>query len=778
MRRKLWALVVGVLWYLYLSLGLAQNPGGRLEALNHPETLPSRPISLLFRATGPLHGPVKVQLPPGWTLLLPPEEVIDLPEGQATTLLLVIQPSPSTPEGMHTILLQVGSVQAASRVRVQGVRALHLTVAEAPPWADGPYKAMFLLANRGTRKERVTLKAWATLSKVEGVAPAALELDPGQEAKVSVTLRPQPPTGEVAVDFVRLEAEGEGVRAAATANVTLLPKPGTLLERFHTLPARLVLEYTPRGWTYALTARGPTASGAKDLLDLRLKPSEVGISYRKDPFFGEARLDAQGLSLKTSWQDEPWEVRTALAASAAQLSATWKSPPFRLTLEALSRQGVPLLGVRVTYRKAFLLAEPCPLEEDCTSEAKTLLLEAQVWHRRALLDVAEGPGGESEARLSVGLPPWQLDWGASRRGEGWNLAFGLSRSLESFSQVYLRASLESAPKSVGRKDVTAGFILPWPTPKDRLSGEVSWQGELWSLNLEWREAQGLYARLRGTLGASPTLQAQAGLVFPGNPALKSLALTMNWHGSSWNPGAAVDGEVPLGEGTLTYEAEINSQGFRWRTSYALAFRLPLYLKPGLGQVSGQVRNPRGEPIEGLYLTLGRLATRTDAEGRFWFPAVPEGEHVLAFLSTGYLSQPPLPLRLAVKAGEEVRLDLTLMPTGVVRGRIRLVLPEPEPGVIYGIPDLNPEKLLASLLVEARQGDQIIRRYTDGQGTFYFGALTPGRWQIRIFFDRFPGAYRLEPDFQEVEITSGANVALEFRLYPLPRPIQFEEEESL
>jgi hypothetical protein len=51
-------------------------------------------------------------------------------------------------------------------------------------------------------------------------------------------------------------------------------------------------------------------------------------------------------------------------------------------------------------------------------------------------------------------------------------------------------------------------------------------------------------------------------------------LTMNWHGSSWNPGAAVDGEVPLGEGTLTYEAEINSQGFRWRTSYALAFRLP------------------------------------------------------------------------------------------------------------------------------------------------------------------------------------------------------------
>jgi hypothetical protein len=87
------------------------------------------------------------------------------------------------------------------------------------------------------------------------------------------------------------------------------------------------------------------------------------------------------------------------------------------------------------------------------------------------------------------------------------------------------------------------------------------------------------------------------------------------------------------------------------------------------------------------LTLGRLATRTDAEGRFWFPAVPEGEHVLAFLSTGYLSQPPLPLRLAVKAGEEVRLDLTLMPTGVVRGRIRLVLPEPEPGVVYGIPDL-------------------------------------------------------------------------------------------
>jgi hypothetical protein len=99
-----------------------------------------------------------------------------------------------------------------------------------------------------------------------------------------VTLRPQPPTGEVAVDFVRLEAEGEGVRAAATANVTLLPKPGTLLERFHILPARLVLEYTPRGWTYALTARGPTASGAKDLLDFRLKPSEVGISYRKDPF--------------------------------------------------------------------------------------------------------------------------------------------------------------------------------------------------------------------------------------------------------------------------------------------------------------------------------------------------------------------------------------------------------------------------------------------------------------------------------------------------------------
>lgn len=772
---KPWAAAILLGGLLSWALGQEGPREGTLEALLHPHASPGQPVSLLFRATGPLQGQPQAKLPPSFVLLLPPEETLDLQEGQAENLLLVVQVPSATEAGTYSVILRVGQREAAARITVREVRSLRLDLLDKPVAAVGTFELRFRLQNTGTRKESVSLRVQSNLSQVEALEPTSAQVSPGESVEVRLRLRPRRVRGEVVTEFVRLEALAPGLQTATSVALPILPEPGSIWDRFHTLPATLEIGYGPSGLGFLLRAQGSTAAGRRDRLNLLLRPDEALLTYRLDPWSLSLEWMRGQRRLEGTWSEGGWAGRLVFSSQELGASLGVQRGGFSLRTELWNKGGQVLWGGEGGFRH-LLWEEACSLDSICAGGNNAWVLEGQARYRR---EVGQG-STLGEVQLRLGQPPWGIGLSYTQGdpslggNPGGQATLELSRSLEGGGGA--RLSLGLTPQGAR---LTGGLRLAWPQPQDRLLAEAAWQPEAFRFYGEWQGAQGSLLRLQANWNPLFSLQTILGIPLDGTLSLRRTTLGIQWGSQGLDLGASLQGGWDWEEQSLTYNLDFSSSRVGLTVTYRTNLALPLYPKAGLGQVQGWVLEAQGQPLAGLYLTLGSLATRTDSEGRFWFPAVPEGEHTLGVLGGGYLTDPPLPLKLSVRAGETLTLTLRVQAAGAIRGRVRFLPPDnPQPGVVYGIPGLDERKLVQGLAVEARQGDQVVRRYTDELGTFTFSGLTPGRWEVRVAFDRFPEAYALQPSLREVLLASGENLTLEFLLRPLPRPILFQEEESL
>jgi hypothetical protein len=276
-------------------------------------------------------------------------------------------------------------------------------------------------------------------------------------------------------------------------------------------------------------------------------------------------------------------------------------------------------------------------------------------------------------------------------------------------------------------------------------------------------------------------------------------------------------------------------------AYQLRLDLPYARRGSVGALSGEARllGPEGEiPLANALVRVGGTATRTDAQGRFHFRTLAQGEHVISVetsdFGAGIVAASGQPDRVLIHGGGRgAEARLLYLEGATVRGTLRVIEPDATPGTILplpippaggatggsggsggnranngkdgdggnlegardGFPEIpgrdgsglaasaplapppSPESraLLGGILVELAQGDDIRRTLTDRDGNFRFQLLPPGTWTLRVYPQGLPAFHQLDRESQELRVVPGEEQVVTVRILPMERRIRFLDE---
>ncbi|MDX2007898.1 MAG: hypothetical protein SFU83_21875 [Meiothermus sp.] len=794
-------------------LGLAWGQGLQLEVLSAPEAKPRQALSLLLRVTNP--GPTAVEaeprleLPTRWQMLLPPEPV-KLKAGEAFTLLAVVQPPAQLASGEYTLRMRLEGgpgvlAEALIRVRVAQQRGLSLTLREKPDSSPAaPFSVQFLLTNTGTDAEDIRLRAGAGLCKELRLEPAELRLAAGQSQTIRLHATPPARLSRIQTDTLWLSAEtaAPAVSARAVATLTLFPPPASVWARHYTLPAEVGLSYASDGPPrFTVKASGQPFDGRPDRLSFHLEPGGLLARYERPGLgFNLHKAPRGSLSAEVWGGEETWDGRLFGAWDGSQLggSLNWRpAPGRRLGLSWSGQAADPIVGANWAQSGVILPAEwlpGCDLEQGCPDFAQPppIRYGLKLGYGRRLLRTGEaletaltlGWGGSELAldyeRQGQGYSDAPLETLAASFGQtvspafGWGLNAGLSASRGKTYRLGGRLSSAIGPQREDRLEASLG--LQYAAETDQLSGGFGLKATLALPNGTLRQTAGLRAA-GGAWGLG--YEARLGQRYGWGDLEAGLGLRMG-SGTAAQVDASGAATIPLGQGTLKTGLGLGlgaQSSARFELGYSLPFDLPILPRRGIGEVAGRVTDADGRGIGGVVLVLGELAATTDASGRFYFPAAPAGKLTLSAVGGSFISTPALPYSLELQAGQRLELEFRFQPARFLRGAVRVVYPErPEPGVSYGLAGADEARLVQGLVVELEREGRLERGLTDEFGRFAFGPLPPGRWRVKVYWDRLTQAYALENGELEVQLDSSSQGELEFRVRPLPRRINFEQEQ--
>jgi len=226
--------------------------------------------------------------------------------------------------------------------------------------------------------------------------------------------------------------------------------------------------------------------------------------------------------------------------------------------------------------------------------------------------------------------------------------------------------------------------------------------------------------------------------------------------------------------------------------YTVPLNVPLHKKKNVGVVSGRVVDAETmEPVSDLIVRLNGITAVTDASGEYLFPPLIPGSYYLTIdrnrIGLDRTTAQKLPLDVQVLAGDEMKIDLAIVHSASVSGRILLAGGESaspkgsEARYINGdTPRLRQDDSgaadngIANIIVELGRDDEVLRRLSDDRGVFLFQDLRPGPWTLRIYDRNLPAFHYLEKEIFYLDLEPGDFQELTIRALAKKRRIRMQD----
>ena len=166
---------------------------------------------------------------------------------------------------------------------------------------------------------------------------------------------------------------------------------------------------------------------------------------------------------------------------------------------------------------------------------------------------------------------------------------------------------------------------------------------------------------------------------------------------------------------------------------ALAAMLFQVAQPGVGAVQGTIsRTSSGEPMRDVRVTLqqqvaGALprltqTTLSNSEGHFSFLDIPAGRYTVSVPREGFSTSPTLTATLTVASGATATANLSLIPDGIIRGR-----------VLDSSGQFVPNATVQALSIVYEDGTPSLQpaftRTTDDRGEYRLFGVPPGEYYV-------------------------------------------------
>ncbi|MBZ9713718.1 NEW3 domain-containing protein [Deinococcus multiflagellatus] len=769
-----------------------------------------------------------VTLPPGWRLLLPPPAVTVAP-GEVRAVTLTILPPTGTPAGRYPVRVQAGEAETTIQVEVAALARASIQPLNIPGLAVGDrYEATFVVTNTGNVTLRSPVVASSALGYRVRASPAQVELAPGAQVTVTVTVT----VPRLAVPSQRhlLELDLPGYTRAAARAVTELVSETLALSATHvTLPLtlRAEAEGAPGSARVVLGAQGTAQLENGAELEVDLNTRTPRLSYRQRRWSAEAgyvpfglRFEPlQGLRLGTT--DGPLTVAAGLYRQAAPLGwLSWPATPgsapgpwnaglevLYLTPERRAWAEVLLGGsgwrvgstLNLTLAPGWRLRAGGDARSDGTWQGEVGLNQASPGQTFSASLAARRVAGERQWRAaasanwpnlrgfdlglsgawngggSVTAPGYGPEGAEAQLSLGRALGWGRWSARYAYQQTAtaqhanheLSVSLATdAARTLQTVLVGYGPVWRW-TYSGRAS--LSGAGGTWTPSLDLAQVAGSPLQLGAAVAWSLPLQEGLGLTLSGGTRD---ALAGQWFVGAEGKYAWADGAEVAGQLNYTRGA---SSGLSWRLSVRVPAELPLAQRQNVGRLEGTVQDASGQPLAGVLVRAGAATTRTDAAGHYLFSALPGGPTALT-VGTGpdQVVRPAVPLAVTVTPARTLTQNLRVLPGIQVVGALRLELPDPARLSAESQVVSVPPSALAGVPVGLQAEDGTITEAISSEtGGLIFAALPPGRYVVVPPPEGHPlrtlATLSLEPT--TLDLAPGTPATLQVRVQPRVRTVR-------
>ncbi len=782
-------------WLVALLAMSIPAAGGQLavDSLSSLRTVsPPAVLSLPFRLTNQGRERAQVRLaaslPEGVSLLSAPAALV-VPSGTSELVLVTLSFSSAAAPGRQTIVVHadssVGRAHAEAEVEIRPHVELELTVpagGHGPPGGEVGYRLR--VANRGNVVAALIVEL-SSVWPVE-ICDTRLRLPPGDVAELQLVheVPPQATPGERGrvVVSVRAPPSPDTLAVGTFRTHVVPPPPGEVPQGLYP-----VLPATVR-WRGYLSGDVFRIRGRVDV------SGDIGSAGRLS-LVGVTEADATGITLRRtrlSYRLGGWVVVGELLDSRFGSRVGVLIRHERHTgQQALSyRQDGAGAAVGVRWegkcgKGALSVSETGGLSFVGSAEVGNTHVEARLSTEEDALALSTRGGGASvsvggkwgrEKSLWLGVSP---EWGACRV-EWWPTRTKLRLSLRQRGDVRTRGELSIGDAGHEKLVVLGaqGYVAssrgqPWRWAmgiQARRAGRSPPVGPLWAMLIEgemsFRSGEGLALGVDGEL-LLPVLPAglrgvQWGISLGGELSLgrdveAKATLELSSSGTE-GVGSLVS---PAGRLSLTVGPG------RVELSLETRVRVPVPLVETRGRVEGAVRSEtQGIDVSGLLLGLGGKRALSDDDGLFRFPPLPPGEYRLKLLSTprGACVHPDAPLPVVVRAGEVNKVELSLVASATLSGR---VVPSGEARRLGGRPAGEGGGIARARIV-LTDGVHSYYRTTDSRGAFEFGGLCPGEWELRVDLSGLVPPHRLEDGAHTVHLYPGQDKELRVVAEPADR----------
>lgn len=206
--------------------------------------------------------------------------------------------------------------------------------------------------------------------------------------------------------------------------------------------------------------------------------------------------------------------------------------------------------------------------------------------------------------------------------------------------------------------------------------------------------------------------------------------------------------------------------------YTIRINAPIQRIARYTTLSGKIANRGAQKTGGVRVMLGGKETITDKNGNFLFKNVVPGEHLLDIdrSSTGAREVTDIKMPALLKLEEKENIfNFGLTTAARIEGTV--MYKDGDSQMTALLPEANNSN---SIVIEASNGEQTLRKLCELGKPFDFTYLRPGEWTIKVYRNGLNKRYKIVLDYLEVTLKAGETRNIDIQVVKQPAEIRYQQ----
>lgn len=218
---------------------------------------------------------------------------------------------------------------------------------------------------------------------------------------------------------------------------------------------------------------------------------------------------------------------------------------------------------------------------------------------------------------------------------------------------------------------------------------------------------------------------------------------------------------------------LDQKEYNVQLKYMRTINMPVSRKKNIGSLTGKIIDHGVGRVSGIIVNVNGIRAITDKNGNFKIPVLPVGQYMVTvrtnMIGIYAITEEPGPHIVKILDNKISTIEIALTNSGRIAGQLQIQEDEKANQKDY----IPVKESIDKLIVEASNGKEIYRKYTNSDGSFHFDDLRPGSWQVKIYPNGIPTGYSLINSIFKLDIKSGQSEKLIVLIRKKARRIQFQ-----